>query len=94
MQLLIDGGRSCKSSKVKALLNPVQANPRKKEKIVVQVNLFQKHLFLHKLTHNMKKDCSWNYYENYKHRTWTEHGQKFCLCSALVVFIVIPEIYI
>ena len=30
---------------------------------VVQVNLFQKHLFLHQLTHNMTKDCSWNYHE-------------------------------
>ena len=28
---------------------------------VVQVNLFQKHLFLHQLTHNMTKDCSLNY---------------------------------
>ena len=27
----------------------------------VQVNLFQKHLFLHQLTHNMTKDCSLNY---------------------------------
>ena len=27
----------------------------------VQVNLFQKHLFLHYLTHNMTKDCSLNY---------------------------------
>ena len=26
----------------------------------VQVNLFQKHLFLHQLTHNMTKDCSGN----------------------------------
>ena len=34
----------------------------------VQVNLFQKHLFLHQLTHNMTKDCSWNYHENYKCR--------------------------
>ena len=24
----------------------------------LQVNLFQKHLFLHQLTHNMTKDCS------------------------------------
>ena len=30
---------------------------------MVQVNLFQKHLFLHQLTHNMTKDCSWNYPE-------------------------------
>ena len=27
----------------------------------VQVNLFQKHLFLHQLTHNTTKDCSLNY---------------------------------
>ena len=30
-------------------------------------------LFLHQLTHNMTTDCSWNYHENYKRRTWTEH---------------------
>ena len=41
----------------------------------LQVNLFNKHLFLHQLTHNRKKDCSWNYHENYKRRTWEEHGQ-------------------
>ena len=53
--------------------------------------LFQKHFFLHQLTHNMTKDCSWNYHENYKRRTWAEHGQNmFCPCSALVVFMVIP----
>ena len=28
---------------------------------VVQVNLCQKLLFLHQLTHNMTTDCSWNY---------------------------------
>ena len=27
----------------------------------VQVNLFQKHLFLHQLTHNMTTDCSMIY---------------------------------
>ena len=27
-------------------------------KLVLQVNLFQKHLFLHELTHNMTRDCS------------------------------------
>ena len=27
----------------------------------VQVNLCQKHIFLHQLTHNMTKDCSLNY---------------------------------
>ena len=38
----------------------------------VQVNLFQKHLFLHQLAHNM---TTWNYRENYKRRTWAEHEQ-------------------
>ena len=58
---------------------------------LLQVNLFQKHLLLHQLTHNMTKDCSWNYHENYKRRTWAEHVlPMFCLCSALVVFMVIP----
>ena len=48
----------------------------------LQANLFQKHLFLHQLTHNMTKDCSWNYRENYKHRTWGEHVLPiFCACS-------------
>ena len=28
---------------------------------ILQVNLFQKHLFLHQVTHNMTKDCSLNY---------------------------------
>ena len=30
----------------------------------------------------MTKDCSWNYHENYKRRTWAKHGQNiFCACS-------------
>jgi hypothetical protein len=37
-----------------------------KRTVLIQVNVFQKHLLLHQLTHNMKKDCSWNYQENYK----------------------------
>ena len=45
----------------------------------VQVNLFQKHLFLHQLTHNMTKYCSWNYHENYKRRTWEEHRAEHVL---------------
>ena len=28
---------------------------------MLQVNLFQKHLFLHQITHNMTKDCSFIY---------------------------------
>ena len=31
------------------------------DRAIVQVNLFQKHLFLHQLTHNTTKDCSLNY---------------------------------
>ena len=34
--------------------------------IALQVNLCQKHFFLHQLTHNMTKDCSLNY----KFSTW------------------------
>ena len=40
---------------------------------LVQVNLCQKLLFVHQLTHNMTTDCSWNYHENYKGRTWAEY---------------------
>ena len=40
---------------------------------MLQVNLCQKLLFLHQLTHNMKTDCSWNYREDYKRRTLEEH---------------------
>ena len=47
---------------------------------LVQVNLCQKLLFVHQLTHNMTTDCSWNYHENYK--------PIFCPCSALVLFTV------
>ena len=42
----------------------------------IQVNLFQKHLFLQQLTHNMTKDCSLIYqflHENYKLRTCCVH---------------------
>ena len=58
---------------------------------IVQVNLCQKLLFLHQFSLNMTTDCSWNYHENYKRRTWAEHVlPMFCSCSALVVFMVIP----
>ena len=40
----------------------------------VQVNLFQKHLFLHQLTHNMTKDCSLIYqFSKYMKTTSSEH---------------------
>ena len=38
---------------------------------IVQVNLCQKLLFLHQLTHNMTADCSLNY----KFNTWRIHAQ-------------------
>ena len=49
----------------------------------VQVNLFQKHLFLHQLTHNMTKDCSLNYkFSKWKLQAQTpsEHAQNM-LCT-------------
>jgi hypothetical protein len=39
------------------IMNHFKTNGREE----VQVNLFQKHLFLHQLTHNMTKDCTLNY---------------------------------
>ena len=49
---------------------------------MVQVNLCQKLLFLHQLTHNITIDCSWNYHKNYKCRTLAEHVlPMFCACS-------------
>ena len=43
---------------------------------ILQVNLCQKLLFLHKLTHNMTTDCSLNYKFNtrkFQAQTWGEH---------------------
>ena len=40
---------------------------------LLQVNFFQKHLFLHQLIHNMTKDCSLNVHENSKLRTCCVH---------------------
>ena len=42
-----------------------------KKKTQVQVNLFQKYLFLHQLTHNMTKDCPLNY----QFSTWKFQAQ-------------------
>ena len=39
----------------------------------IQVNLFQKHLFLHQLTHNMTKDCSWKLQAQNIRRTCCVH---------------------
>ena len=44
--------------------------------LLVQVNLCQKLLFLHQLTHNMTTDCSLNYKFNswkFQAQTWGEH---------------------
>ena len=62
---------------------------------LLHINLCQKLLFLHQLTHNMTTDCSWNYHEKYKCRTWAEHVlPMFCQFSALVVFMVIQSFVI
>ena len=36
----------------------------------------------------MTKDCSWNYHENYKRRSWAEHGP----CSAHVILLIDAKI--
>ena len=46
----------------------------------LQVNLFQKHLFLHQLTHNMTKDCSLNY----EFSTWKLQAY-YMLCAYIVL---------
>jgi len=48
----------------------------KAEKRPIKVNLCQKLLFLHQLTHNMTADCSLNYKRNtwkFQAQTWREH---------------------
>ena len=63
----------------------------------LQVNLFQKLLFLHQLTQNMTKDCSLIYqflHENYKLRTCCVHKlfwmskQKTNLCTQHVLSLL------
>ena len=44
----------------RATPTPQSPMPMPKQQII-QVNLCQKHLFLHQLTHNKTKYCSWNY---------------------------------
>ena len=52
---------------------------------LIQVNLFQKHLFLHQLTHNMTKDCSLIYQFN----TWKLQAQNIGrTCCAQKMFFV------
>ena len=55
----------------------------------IQVNLFQKDLFLHQLTNNMTKDCSFNY----KFSTWKlkaqnmEKHEESMLCTKHVLLM-------
>ena len=54
--------------------------------LYVQVNLCQKHLFSHQLTHNMTIDCSLIYQFN----TWKQQAQNMGrTCSAQKLFFVI-----
>ena len=61
---------------------------------MVQVNLCQKLLFLHQLTHNMTTDCSLSYNFNawkFEAQTWGEHivfwMSKTISCSELGIFM-------
>ena len=48
---------------------------------IIQVNLFQKHLFLPQLTHNMTTDCSLDYkFNTYVKIPGSEHGENM-LCT-------------
>ena len=52
----------------------------KKWLVSIQVNLFQKHLFLRQLTYNMTKYCSLNY----EFRTWKLQAQNMlCTCNSM-----------
>ena len=53
----------------------------------IQVNLCQKHLFLHQLTHYMTTDCSLNY----KFSTWKLQGQNM-LCAHIVFVLTFRTI--
>ena len=55
----------------------------------VQVNLFQKHLFLYQLTHNMTKDCSLNY----EFSIWKFQAQNM-LCTQIIFCFDILTIYV
>ena len=70
-------GCSLKAKFLKALSFPSLLSTNESDSLSsVQVNLCQKLLFLHQLTHNMTTDCSLNYKFNIwnsKLRTWREH---------------------
>ena len=59
----------------------------------MQVNICQKHLFLHQLTHNMTKDCSLNY----KFSTWKFQAQNMlrtCCVHKLFFVLTFRTIYV
>ena len=65
----------------------------KNKKSVVQVNLCQKHLFLHQLTHNLMTDCSLNY----EFSTWKLQAQNMlrtCCVHKLVFVLTFRTIYV
>ena len=72
--------------------------PAKMKIWTIHVNLFQKHLFLHQLTHNMTKDqqlfivhSTSSVHENYMLRTcflfWHSEQFMYTICSELVIFM-------
>ena len=99
--LKMDQFSTCQLSKPSGSLSNVSVKLdfffiREEKKLRVQVNLFQKHLFLHQLTYNMTKDCSLNY----EFSTWKIQTQKincsecqyknqfvYTTCYAFVVFM-------
>ena len=56
---------------------------------LLQVNLFQKHLFLHQLTHNMTIGCSLSY----EFSTWKLQAQNI-LCTQIIFCFNIQTIYV
>jgi hypothetical protein len=56
----------------------ITKSPKKNFKL--QVNLFQEHLFLHQLTHDMTKDCSLNQ----EFSTWKFQAQNMLTCVVCI----------
>ena len=55
---------------------------------ILQVNLCQKLIFLHQLTHNMTTDCLWNYrFSSWKLQVQNMRRTCSCPCFALVIFM-------
>ena len=85
------GSHTIKQKKTIIRESCIQEGLSKLKWILVQVNLFQKHLFLQQLTHNMKKECSLIYqflHENYKLRTCCVHKLFFVFVLAFKTIYV------